>query len=158
MRRKDREVTNKSDIMSIIDRADTMHVAMQGDDGYPYVLPFSFARDPDEKSLVLYFHGAKNGMKNRLLAQNDKVCVDISICHGFREAANRGVTTDYESVIAFGRVEKLGLVAAKHALSLILAKAGYPDNPVLDIIVPVIDVYRIIVSSYSGKRSFRVTL
>lgn len=41
MRRKDREITDKNEIMDIIDRSKVIRIAFTGEE-YPYVLPFNF--------------------------------------------------------------------------------------------------------------------
>ena len=44
MRRKDREVTDQKEIFDILNRCDTVRIAMQGEK-YPYVVPVSFGAE-----------------------------------------------------------------------------------------------------------------
>ncbi|MCI5856926.1 MAG: hypothetical protein MR016_06115 [Agathobacter sp.] len=41
MRRKDREITSTEEIINILQRSNTIRIAMNGDK-YPYVVPVSF--------------------------------------------------------------------------------------------------------------------
>ena len=78
MRRKDREVSDRSGIEEIILRCKTCHVAMS-DDGMPYVIPLSFGyRFLDENKLELYFHSAFEGRKMDILKKNNRVCFEMS--------------------------------------------------------------------------------
>ena len=62
MRRKDREVTEKSEIIDILRRCDTIRIGIQGEQ-YPYVVPVSFGLEVIDENPVVYFHGAREGMK-----------------------------------------------------------------------------------------------
>ena len=77
MRRKDREVTQISQIKQILDGCKTCHLAMV-DDGQPYVIPLNYAYVLDDEALTLYFHSAKEGRKIRILQENSAVCFEIS--------------------------------------------------------------------------------
>ena len=76
MRRKDREVTDLKDIVSILDSCKTCHVAMQ-DDGEIYMLPLSYGYEMRDQTLILYFHSATKGRKIDIWQKNPKVCFNI---------------------------------------------------------------------------------
>ena len=63
MRRKDREILDKDEIFDVLKRCDTIRIAMLGE-GFPYVVPVSFGMEVFEGRAVLYFHCAREGMKN----------------------------------------------------------------------------------------------
>ncbi len=72
-------------------------LALCGDDGMPYAVPLSYVYTDGK----IYFHGAKEGAKHDLIAQNNKAsfCVvaqDMNVPEKF--------TTYFKSVIAFGTV------------------------------------------------------
>ncbi|MCL1811768.1 MAG: pyridoxamine 5'-phosphate oxidase family protein [Methanomassiliicoccaceae archaeon] len=78
MRRKDREVRDKSEIQEIILRCKTCHVAMV-DDGMPYVVPLSFGcRFLEGDVLELFFHSAHEGRKIDILKKNSRVCFEMA--------------------------------------------------------------------------------
>ena len=60
MRRKDREVTGLDQILDILQRCDTAHLAMSGEDG-PYVVPVSFGFEARQENVLLYFPRGKTG-------------------------------------------------------------------------------------------------
>jgi len=54
MRRKDREVTDLSEIMK---NCDVCRLALN-DDGFPYILPLNFGMAVNGEKITLYFHSA----------------------------------------------------------------------------------------------------
>lgn len=107
MRRKDREVTELSEIKEILDGCKTCHVAMTDGDR-PYVVPLSFGYEIKDGSLVLYFHSAEEGRKIDILKKDNRVCFEIC-SEGepiFPETpCNSGYY--FSSVIGWGEVEFL---------------------------------------------------
>ena len=78
MRRKDREVTERAEILRIVDQAKILHLGLF-DGEYPYVVPLHYGYRYDEKedSLVFIMHGAKEGHKLDLIRRNPKVCIEL---------------------------------------------------------------------------------
>lgn len=107
MRRKDREVTELSEIEEILQSCKTCHVAMM-DEGRPYVVPLSFGYEMKDGTLTLYFHCAVEGKKLELLKRNNRVCFEMC-CEGeplFSETpCNSGYY--FSSVIGYGEAEFL---------------------------------------------------
>ena len=69
MRRSDREVTKFSDIIAIIEKCDVCRLALNDED-YPYILPLNFGINiTEDNNLELYFHGASEGTKLKLIAK-----------------------------------------------------------------------------------------
>ena len=101
MLRKKREVTAPDEITDIIRRSTTLRVGFYGEE-YPYVVPVSFGFEIRDGKPVFYFHGAKIGCKLDLLGKDDRVCAESDIFLGVTPT-QRGITTLYESFIAFGR-------------------------------------------------------
>ena len=72
MRRSDREVTEFTDIVSIIEKCDVCRLALN-DENYPYILPLNFGMNiTEENVLELYFHGATEGTKLDLIAKDNR--------------------------------------------------------------------------------------
>lgn len=72
MRRKDREVTESSQIRQMLDEFKVCRLGFM-DEGIPYIVPLNMACDYDGERLVLYFHCAKEGKKLELIRKNPKV-------------------------------------------------------------------------------------
>lgn len=155
MRRKDREVKNFEDIINIISRCDTIHLGLN-DSEYPYVVPLSFGFEVEGRTIIFYFHGAKEGLKHDLIAKNNKVCVEASIFHRFVEMPQHNAfTTEYESFIGFGIAEQLTGQPAVKGLDLICGHAGFNGtNFGGEQALGITGVYKITINSYSAKRRF----
>ncbi len=80
MRRKDREIKDIEEMIKILDKCKTAHIAMV-DKGMPYVVPLSYGYELKDGQLTLYFHSAKEGRKLDVLKENPNVCFEIS-CEG----------------------------------------------------------------------------
>ncbi len=98
MRRKDKEITDRNEILEIIRRSDVCRLGMCDGD-MPYIVPMSFGLDGDR----LYFHCATEGRKLDIIRRNPNVCaefdIDMETVPGDK-GCNFG--TKYRSVIAFG--------------------------------------------------------
>ena len=78
MRRKDKEITDREVIDSIINESTFCRLALSQDDR-PYIVPLTFGYD----GTALYFHGALAGKKIDILRKNINVCFefDLSLIH-----------------------------------------------------------------------------
>ena len=76
MRRIDREVTDLTEILKIIDAAKILHLGMMEKE-YPYVVPMHFGYEYAGSQLVFYLHGAKEGHKLDVMQENPHVCVEL---------------------------------------------------------------------------------
>ena len=74
MRRKDREITNRTEINEIIASANLMRIALVDGD-MPFLVPVFYAFDGS----ALYFHSAQAGRKIDILKCNNDVCFEISV-------------------------------------------------------------------------------
>ena len=150
MRRRDREITDRAAIESIIRRSLVCRLALSRDN-QPYVVPLCFGYE----DATLYFHCAQEGMKVDMLRANDAVCVefdtDQEVSRG-KQACQWGMR--YRSVIAFGRasfVEETG--AKRKAFDLIMRQYsqelhGYTDQALEQVMVVKVDI-----DSMTGKQS-----
>lgn len=130
MRRKDREVTDFDEIVSILAKCRVLHLALVSG-GMPYSVPVNFGYEVREedgrKKLSVYFHGAGEGKKIDALTENARV----SFCAERFFGAEGGEepcawTCYYESVIGFGKAEILFGAREKSAgLDTIMLHNGY---------------------------------
>ena len=150
MRRTDREVTNRDEIIDILRRADTIRLGIH-DSPFPYVVPLSFGMEDIDGQVAIYIHGAKEGLKHTLLDKNNHVCVEASILHCYEEIAT-GITARYESIIGFGTATVVSGDEAVKGLDLICAHCGYENYEYNTAGLAHMRIYRITLSSITGKR------
>ena len=150
MRRKDREVTDFTEIAGILSRADTFRLGINGSP-YPYVVPLSFGMDASGGKIVLFFHGAAEGFKHDLLARDPNVCVEADAMRGYA-AAEGGYTAAYESFIGFGKARAVTGAEALRGLDLLMERCGFAGAPYDRSAPDYTRVYRIDLISFTGKR------
>ncbi len=151
MRRADREISDFSEMVGVLERCDVVRIGMQGKE-YPYVVPVSFGFEVCGGNLALYFHGASQGLKHDLLAENDKVCVEADIFYNYAETAH-GVTAEYESVIGFGTAFVVAGEEAAKGIRLLLNHCGFSEEGAEDCAaMNITRVYKIELTRLSGKR------
>ena len=152
MNRKEREITDKNEILDVLNRCEVLRVAMTDGDA-PYVVPISFGSDTDGGMPILYFHGSKKGMKLDLLRKNPKVCVEGDVYYGVTPTEH-GITVRYESVIGFGTAEIVSGAEKLLGLKKILAHYGHPEHPVEKCKgLERTEVVRITLTDLTGKRN-----
>jgi uncharacterized protein len=99
MRRKEKEITDKAVIESIILSASVCRLALS-EDNHPYIIPLCFGYEDN----ALYVHSAPHGKKLDMLRINNAVCFEFDIDHRIVEAHDAcGWSMNYRSVIGFGK-------------------------------------------------------
>ena len=68
MIRKDREITDINEIISVMEGCDVCRIALNDENG-PYIVPLCFGVEKSEDKIYVYFHGAAKGKKIALLPQ-----------------------------------------------------------------------------------------
>lgn len=133
MRRKDREVADFDNILSIISRCQVLRLAL-ADEGKPYVVPLSFAYQAQGKRLELYFHCAGEGRKMDMIRRNSLACFEVDGAFRIRkDILPCKWSAGYESVIGEGRVTVIrDLLEKKKAMDAILLRYGFEGTPVYD--------------------------
>ena len=106
MRRKDREVRDRTLLSGMLDMAEVLCVAMKNEP-FPYIVPLNFGYEWRGDELVFYFHSAKEGMKLNLLRADPRVAVNAAAFVSYAGKPYRGHLHDYRSVTAFGIAEEL---------------------------------------------------
>lgn len=154
MRRRDREVTDPGEIAGIIARCDACRVGLL-DCGEPYVVPMSFGFDFEDGAAAFYFHSAGEGRKIDLLKGGPRVCVELDCGHRLIKGETAcSYSTEYESVIAFGKAEFLTDPDEKlRALTRITAHYAEGDPPAFDgRMVERVAVFRVRADRITAKR------
>ena len=103
MRRKEREVTRKEEIISIINSADVCRVSF-ADNNTPYIVTMNFGFIEADKP-VLYFHCAPRGRKLDMLRKNSYVCFEMDVDHELYNGA-KGCEwgMKFRSIVGYGNI------------------------------------------------------
>jgi len=150
MGKKDKEITGKKEIESILQRAEVCRIALS-DNNTPYVIPVSFGY----KNNCLYFHSAGEGKKIEILKKNNKVCFEVDYGISLLNAekiCDWGMK--YRSVVGLGRAYFINSNDEKRfAMDTIIAhytptSFEYGDNELKNIAV-----IRIEIESITGRKS-----
>jgi hypothetical protein len=103
MRRKDRKVSEASDLEHIISESDVCRVAF-ADNNTPYIVTLNFGYSGGENP-CFYFHCAKEGRKLEMIRKNNFVCFELDTDHELYEGENGcDWGMKYSSVVGYGRI------------------------------------------------------
>ena len=149
MRRKEREITDRTEINAIIHAAHLMHIALVSGN-MPFIVPVFYGFDGE----ALYFHSSKVGTKIEIIKSNNNICFEIISEQGIIES---DLACDFEAkhqtVIGTGKAIFVTNEAEKiKALDLIVAqftdkKFEYPKSNLNHTAVIRIDI-----NSIKGKK------
>ena len=151
MRRKEKEITDRTVIDWIISRAQVCRLGLCKDN-LPYVVPVNFGYDGS----FIYFHTAVSGMKIDYLRSNPLVCFElehaVSVVPDEQRAC--GWTTSYYSVIGWGTAAEMTIETEKAcALSQIMRQYSERDWSFDHRALERLRVWRIEVEKVTGKGS-----
>ncbi len=105
MRRKEREITNETEIEKIISNCGCCRLGFN-DDGNVYIVPLDFGYIKNDGKYIFYFHGAKAGRKYELLKKSPTVAFEMDRGHELRFGETAcGCTAAYQSVMGSGKAE-----------------------------------------------------
>ena len=154
MRRKDREVTDITDIRKILDTADILHMGLFDGD-YPYVVPVHYGYEFRGDTLVFYTHSAKEGHKLDLIRSNPAVCVEVDCdVETLPAKAACGYGSTFASVIAKGKAEILEDGEEKaEALKILMKCQTGMDFPINAAMAGAVAVLKITADEFTAKRN-----
>jgi nitroimidazol reductase NimA-like FMN-containing flavoprotein (pyridoxamine 5'-phosphate oxidase superfamily) len=156
MRRKEREITDRSEIDALLLRTKVCRIAFAVD-GEAYIVPLSHGYDPDANAL--FFHTAKEGKKIECIEANPRVCFEVEGRADVKEGNERGCSwgVRFESVIGYGTlVEVVDPVEKVAALRVTMRQQAGRDGAwtFAEKMVDATRVWRLDIESVTGKRSF----
>lgn len=151
MRRKDREVTDRNEIFTILSHCDVLRIGFSGNGEYPYIVPVAFGYKIVDDSIIIYYHGAKEGLKTDLLRKNPKVCIEADTCNGYVQKDNT-FTCEYESIIGFGDAETVTGDERFEGLDLIMEHCGFNAREYNMKVAEITGVFKVTVHEFTGKR------
>jgi nitroimidazol reductase NimA-like FMN-containing flavoprotein (pyridoxamine 5'-phosphate oxidase superfamily) len=105
MRRSDRELKSKEELINVLTDGKIIHIAFV-DKNEPYIVTLNYGYSWDAEKIKLYFHSASEGRKVNCIKNNPRVCFTISICDPFvqgEQACNYGMK--YRSVVGYGQMK-----------------------------------------------------
>lgn len=151
MRRKDKEITDKSSIENILKKADVCRIALSSEN-LPYIIPMNFAW----RGNSIYLHSAAEGKKLNILKCNNNVCFELESGVALSRAEKPcSWGMKYLCVVGMGKafiVEDEN--EKREALTLIAKKyAGEPVDLSADYNHEKIAVIRVDITELSGKKS-----
>ena len=103
MRRKERELTDISEIESIIRASDVCRIAF-ANDNVPYIVTMNFGY-VGGKNQCLYFHCAPDGRKLLMIRRNNYVCFEMDTHHViFKGDKGCEWGMNYSSIVGYGKI------------------------------------------------------
>jgi len=152
LRRKDKEIKDKTEIKAILKKATVCRIAFS-ENNQPYIVPLNFGYKED----CLYFHSAPKGTKLSIIKRNNNVCFEVDEGYELiKSAIPCNWSAKYRSVIGFGKAYFVeDFEEKKSALNCLVQK--YSDTSVeyefSEGIVDTVTIVRIKIESMTGKKS-----
>ena len=104
MRRSDREITDRSEIMKVIKECEIVRYGLKDGDGI-YIVPMHYGIGGTEEAPVLYSHCAAEGHKIDLIRESDYAAFEIDGNIKLQTADEAcGYSSTYSSVIGEGKI------------------------------------------------------
>ena len=150
--RRERKITDKSEILRILDTCKILHLGMvDGDE--PYVVPMNYGYTMEEDKLTLYLHGARKGRKLDVISANPKVFFEMECdVQPFEGKSACQYGTCYACLMGKGKAELIEDVEEKKAaLSTFMNTQTGLDFEFTDKLVTVVSVIKIEVEKYTAK-------
>ena len=152
MTKRERQVTDRDQIVHILDTGKVLHLGLAVDNE-PYVVPMNYGYTLEDDKLVLYLHSAVRGRKLDMIRENPKVFFSID-CDRMpfegRVPCQYGLV--YSSIMGRGEAQLVEDVEQKKAAMTILMKTQTgKDFSFEDRLVSIVTVIRIDVAEFTAK-------
>ena len=155
MRRRDCEVTGLDELLGIMRRCDVCRLALNGSDGFPYIVPLNFGIQIDDKGNVgLVFHSALEGYKLDLMKADNRASFEMDCGHKLQYIEDKGYCTMlFESVMGKGKIRILSGDEKVSALRALMDQYHPGENVYYNpAATERTAVYRLDISEMTGKR------
>jgi nitroimidazol reductase NimA-like FMN-containing flavoprotein (pyridoxamine 5'-phosphate oxidase superfamily) len=120
----------------------------------PYIVPLNFAYEVTPTHLMIYFHGASEGKKLDMIANNSNACFEADCCYKLLTAESAcNWSAEFQSVIGEGTISIVTDEAQRiHALDVIMKRHGFEGKPSYKpSSFEAVTVLQICVTSITGK-------
>ncbi|MFW9769104.1 MAG: pyridoxamine 5'-phosphate oxidase family protein [Candidatus Thorarchaeota archaeon] len=158
IRRKEKEIKNKAEMITILESVKYVTVAMSMDNE-PYIATLSHGYDR-EKSCI-YFHCAQEGKKIDILKKNDIVWGQALEDHGYADGScdHLYATTQFRGRVTFVKDSQ----EKRHALSVMINQLEsdpqkVSDEQITEKSVERVNIGRIDIDYMSGKKAKEVVI
>jgi len=150
MRRKDKEISDVSEIEAIISQTNVCRLSMV-DGNKPYTVPLCFGYQDN----TLYFHGFLKGRKIDILQENPNVCFEFDIVIESIQSENAcDWSMKYKSVVGFGKAVILENTDEKHkALGVITTQYSGKQLEFPEKRLNAMAIIKVEIESMTGKQS-----
>jgi len=154
VRRKDRELTEKTEMADVLQRGDVCHLALV-DGAKPYIVALNYGFEWQDSYPVLYFHCALSGKKIDILTRNNAACFMVDVDH-LLVTGEKGCDwgMQYKSVVGSGNLEQVRDTAEKKkALDLLMlhhsGRSGFDyDEKICTMTL----VLKMVITDITGKK------
>lgn len=151
--KREREVTDMQEIISILDKAKVLHLGLvDGDE--PYVVPMNYGYTMEAGKMTVYLHGALQGRKLDIIRVNPKVFFELDcdiVPFEGKTACNYGIT--YASVMGRGKAVIVEDTEEKiKGLQVLMKTQTGRDFDITDKMAGIVSVIRIDVSDFTAKK------
>jgi len=153
MTKRERQVTDREEILKILDKCKILHLGLvDGDE--PYVVPMNYGYVMEGEQLTLYMHGATKGYKLDLMRKNPKVFFEMECdVQGFEGEIACQYGTVYQSIMGRGKATIIEEPQEKiKTMKLFMKSQTGRDFEFSEKMVSAVVMIRIDVSEYTAKR------
>ena len=104
MRRKDKEIVNTEDKITIINTCKVCRLGLS-ENNKPYIIPLNYGYSFENSVLTLFFHGALEGKKAAIIKNNNKACFEVD-CDAALIEGDRACNYScaFKSILGFGEI------------------------------------------------------
>ena len=152
MTKRERQITDETQIREILDTARVLYLGLAVDDE-PYVVPMNYGYTMEDGKLVMYLHSALQGKKLDMLRANGRVFFALDsgrVPFEGKVACQYGLS--YSSVMGRGVATIVEDVEEKkHAMSVLMKTQTGREFVFEDRLVSMVAVIRVDVSEYTAK-------
>ena len=152
MTRRERQITDRNQILDILDRAGVLRLGLAVNNE-PYVVPMNYGYTMEDEKLVIYLHSATRGKKLDMIRENPRVFFELDcdlIPFEGKVACQYGLS--YSSVMGRGEARIVEDVEEKKkAMSILMKTQTRKDFAFEDRLVSIVTVIRIDVAEYTAK-------
>lgn len=153
MRRKDREMKTREDMVYVLDTCKVMRIGMYDKEGI-YILPLNYGYTYEGDELVFYFHSAKEGKKLNLIAECGNVGFELDCDHELTEgkiACEYGYR--FASLVGKGVAQIVYDPGEKaDALGILMKCQTGREFPIDEKMAAMVSVIKVTATEFAGKR------